>query len=129
MGRTPTGVGPQRTAQVIFMIEPAIAGEVEAWRFKRGIKVRSDQHREIYLAGLAAKREEWAAEVGNPSRAAVKKAAAASVRGEATKRAAAAAERLAETKPAKVTVPVAKPAKRAARVPRKATKRADASGL
>lgn len=81
MARTPNGVGPQRTAQVIFMIEPAIAGEVDAWQAKRGIRVKSDLHREIYLAGLAALREQWRTEHGNLSRAAVKRAVELAPRG------------------------------------------------
>lgn len=106
MARTKTGVGPVQTAQVIFMIDPKVAGEVEAWRVKRGISIKSNQYREIFLAGLDALRPGWQAEYGNLSRAKVNAAIAAAPRGEASKAAeaaatAAVAERLAEVKPAK----------------------------
>jgi hypothetical protein len=53
MARTPNGVGPIYTAQIIFMVKAETAGRAEAWRHKLGIRTRSDLHREIYEAGLA----------------------------------------------------------------------------
>lgn len=89
MARQKTGVGPVYTAQVMFMDDPKIVGEVEAWRAKRKISIKSAIYREIFHAGLDALRPGWAAEHGNPSRAKVNAAAAGSVRGEASKAAAA----------------------------------------
>lgn len=59
MARTANGVGPVKTAQIIFMTTPEIAGEVEAWREVRGVNLKSEQFREIFEAGLAAKRKVW----------------------------------------------------------------------
>lgn len=72
---------PRQSAQVIFMIEPEIAGEVEAWRVKRKVGVKSAQYREIFLAGLDKLREEWTVQHGNLARGAAKRAAAGMVRG------------------------------------------------
>lgn len=83
MARTKAGLGPQQTAQVIFMIEPKIAGEVEAWRVKRGVRIKSTQYREIFLAGLAALVPGWEEQHGRPSRAAVKRAVEAAPSGRA----------------------------------------------
>lgn len=109
---------PRRSAQIIFMIEEEIAGEVEAWRIKRGIDNKSVNYREIFLAGLAAKSQEWAAEHGNLARGAAKRYAPAAV---AEREAA----QLAAGKPAKKTAatsPGRSPAKRTS----KAVKRAAA---
>lgn len=70
---------PRRSAQIIFMIEEEIAGEAEAWRIKRGIDNKSVNYREIFLAGLAAKSQEWAVEYGNLARGAAKRYAPAAV--------------------------------------------------
>lgn len=76
MARRKAGETTRQNAQISFFVEPEIAGEIEAWRFKRGVSIKSEQYREIFLAGLAAKREAWAVEHGNLSRAAVKRATA-----------------------------------------------------
>src|SRR6266496_2315033 len=66
MARTPNGVGPVQTSQVIFMTTPEVAGTVEYWRETRGIRNRSDLHREIYAAGLATLEKRWARKFGEP---------------------------------------------------------------
>lgn len=74
MARQKAGVGPLQTAQVIFMIDPATAGRVEAWRVKRGITIKSEQFREIFLAGLAVLQPKWEEAYGAPSTRAINKA-------------------------------------------------------
>ncbi len=84
MARRADDDGTRQSAQVIFMIEPETAGRVEAWRVKRGVRIKSAQFREIFLAGLAALEPGWAVEHGNLSRARVKRAVELAPRGAKT---------------------------------------------
>lgn len=83
MARTPNGVGPVQTAQVIFMIDPEVAGRVEAWRQHRGLSNKSEQYREIFLAGLKALEPRWTRKHGEPHRSSVAAAVASAPRGKA----------------------------------------------
>lgn len=108
MARTANGVGPVQTAQIIFMTTPEIAGEVEAWREVRGINVKSEQFREIFEAGLAAKRKAWIRKHGELPASQLAAAVAGAVSGRAPKPAVVVA-------PVKLANGATRPRKRAAR--------------
>lgn len=68
----PTVTPPTYTKQVMVMLEPEISGEVYAWAAKRKCS-GSAVMRDLIAAGLAAKREQWAAEVGVPADAEIRR--------------------------------------------------------
>lgn len=63
IGRLPTGVDAEMTAQIVAMAQPELAGELRYWAEVAGQRA-STFHRETIAAGLAARREALEAEYG-----------------------------------------------------------------
>lgn len=68
----PTVTPPTYTKQVMVMLEPDISGEVYAWA-RRSKRSASAVMRDLIAAGLQVKREQWAAEVGVPADAEIRR--------------------------------------------------------